>query len=40
MQPLLHISMAVVWVRAFNKSSGARYHSVTTFGVNGFRGSP
>ena len=40
MQPAAHISTLVVWVLACNKSSGARYHKVTTFGDMGLTGKP
>ena len=40
MQPAAQMSIAVVWVGDCNKSSGARYHNVTTRGVIGWMGSP
>ena len=39
-QPAAHMSTDVVWVRACNSSSGARYHRVTTRGVIGRKGRP
>jgi len=40
MQPTDHISMGVLYSFSPRRSSGARYHSVTTIGVYGRRGEP
>ena len=40
MHPAAHISTEVVCVLACSSNSGALYHSVTTLGVIGLRGSP
>jgi len=40
MHPVAHISMAVVNLGEPNKTSGALYHSVTTFAVIFFGGTP
>lgn len=39
-QPTAHMSMAVVWTGEPSRSSGARYHRVTTCGVIGLGGIP